>query len=251
MRKNFSKKFNILILLFFFLILTPFFVKAESSCQEGAKRCSSRYGGIIEKCGNCDSDTDLEWCYSEDCGDQKGICVSGSCGNISCNDEQLVGDVNNDGYINVLDQELINLVVYGTLASPADTCCLDVDNNGKVEKADGEMADNIFKSLTKFPGTCREVKEKNKNNLCNNDGQCGERENNENCPNDCPGAGSILNKVSNKKTIVVIAAVILFLIMIAVAVYYFLRKRKNRDAASSENKNNGSSGNSDFHDNQF
>lgn len=242
MIKYYKKFFQTSVLLFLFFGLFVV-AQAETFCQEGEKKCSTRFGGIVEQCGNCDADEDLEWCFFENCADKNSACFAGSCGNIECEDEQLAGDVNNDGYINILDEDMIKQVSENKINEPADLCCVDLDLNGKVDGEDEKIVNQIVVGSINNLGTCREIKEKNINKAgtCNNDGQCGEGENIENCPQDCPKTitktieKSEEPKTDNKSIFFLFGIIVLM----AIVIVFFIKKRGKGNSSG----NNTSTGN--------
>jgi len=81
--------------LFFFLAFFSLPLFSASYCYIGvdADRCNPRIPNRIQACGNCDADSDNEWCNTIDCATTGKICLNGTCHNsINC------ADADNDGY---------------------------------------------------------------------------------------------------------------------------------------------------------
>jgi len=76
-----------------------------------------------------------------------GACVS-AAGRVNCLGTSTIGDANRDETITPGDALLIANIALGIEPMPANKCCVDVDNNGVINKNDSTLAFNYYLNLT-------------------------------------------------------------------------------------------------------
>ena len=84
----------------------------------------------------------------------QSICTPPPVEELGCNMNSLIGDANQDGDVDGNDAIRLARIAVGIETFNGNICCLDVNDNGRVDIVDGEITQQISEGLIQTFGTC-------------------------------------------------------------------------------------------------
>ncbi len=113
------------------------FCNGLESCNTGTEKCEAG----ANPCS-----------VGELCDEVNDICVQAD--QITCEEGQIIGDVDGDGDVDSEDADLVTQIVTNILYQPEDVCCVDVSQNGDVSGLDATYILQIEEGSRQSPGVC-------------------------------------------------------------------------------------------------
>jgi len=87
---------------------------------------------------------------------------------LSCSLGQIIGDVNNNGEITILDVQILLSLVRGEFLAPDNICCVDLNKDNVVNETDAVIIGDIVGGVTQSPGKCENCGDGTVYGECNN-----------------------------------------------------------------------------------